>query len=53
MGRKKSVDPKQEIRIWIETSIIDNNGGLENAKLKIEKYLQEESKEKKILSKNL
>jgi hypothetical protein len=31
-GRKPSADPKQRLTIWIEKSIIDKFGGLDNCK---------------------
>lgn len=31
-GRKPSPDPKLELRMWIEKSIIDANGGMEKSK---------------------
>jgi hypothetical protein len=46
-------DPKQEIRLWIKTSIIENNGGLNQAKERVEKYLEKESLNKNQNNKNL
>lgn len=31
-GRKPAADPKQGLTIYVETSIIDANGGLEKSK---------------------
>jgi len=40
-GRKKSDDPKLKVEIYVKTSIIDKNGGLEETKNKLKKFINE------------
>lgn len=39
-GRKPAADPKQELRIYVESSIINANGGIDNAKVITYDYLK-------------
>ncbi len=40
-GRKKSDDPKQKIDFWIETSIVEKNGGKVECQEKCKELLRE------------
>ncbi len=42
-GRKPSSDKKQTICLYIETSIIDDLGGIDNAKLKLYNFAKIEA----------
>ena len=40
-GRKKSDDPKLRIEIYVKTSIIDKNGGVDETKTKLLNFINQ------------
>lgn len=47
MGRKKADDPKVRIDVWVHTSTVEQNGGIEKSKKKIISYLEAEASKEK------
>lgn len=47
MGRKKVDDPKVRIDVWVHTSTVELNGGIDKSKKKVVTYLEAEALKKK------
>lgn len=48
MGRKKTDDPKIRVDVWVHSTTVEKNGGIQESQEKAKKYLEAEaSKQKK------